>query len=102
MNTVPENWIPFINVHLDEDNRETQLQRGAMPRILEGAPSDQQAIQTRLAMDLVVRALEGKPHPRYVAPRVVVVDRDSIRTFDASSSLPPRGFRPIFSVDDWQ
>ena len=66
------------------------------------APSDQQAIQTRLAMDLVVRAMEGKPYPRHVAPRVVVVDRDSMRTFDASSSLPPRGFRPIFSVDDWQ
>ena len=29
MNTVPEEWIPFIPVHLDGDNRETQLQRAA-------------------------------------------------------------------------
>jgi hypothetical protein len=36
MNTVPENWIPFIPVHVPGDNREIQLQRGAMPRILDG------------------------------------------------------------------
>jgi len=36
MNTVPENWIPFIPVHVPGDTREIQLQRGAMPRILDG------------------------------------------------------------------
>jgi hypothetical protein len=36
MNTVPENWIPFLPVHVPGDNREIQLQRGAMPRILDG------------------------------------------------------------------
>jgi hypothetical protein len=34
--TVPENWIPFIPVHVPGDNREIQLQRGALPRILDG------------------------------------------------------------------
>jgi hypothetical protein len=37
MNTVPENWIPFIPVHVPGGNREIQLQRGAMPRVLDGA-----------------------------------------------------------------
>lgn len=32
MNSVPENWIPFIPVHL-EGNREINLQRASMPRI---------------------------------------------------------------------
>jgi hypothetical protein len=36
MNSVPENWLPFIPVHLENDSREIQLQRAAMPRILEG------------------------------------------------------------------
>ena len=45
-------------------------------------------------MDLLVRALEEKPHPRHVAPRVTVIDRESVRGFDATTSLPPRGFRP--------
>jgi hypothetical protein len=30
MSTVPENWIPFIPVHCDSDNREIQLQRAAI------------------------------------------------------------------------
>jgi hypothetical protein len=33
---VPENWIPVVPVHIEGDNRETQLQRAAMLRILEG------------------------------------------------------------------
>lgn len=36
MNTVPENWIPMIPVHVPGDNREVQLRRGAMLRIMEG------------------------------------------------------------------
>ena len=36
MTSVPEHWIPFIPVHLEGDNREIQLQRAAMPRLLEG------------------------------------------------------------------
>jgi hypothetical protein len=36
MSTVPENWIPFIPVHVPGDTREIQLQRGAMPRVLDG------------------------------------------------------------------
>ena len=36
-NTVPENWIPFISIHLDGQNRAIQLQRASMPRMLDGA-----------------------------------------------------------------
>ncbi|MDR3679518.1 MAG: hypothetical protein P4L41_06090 [Flavipsychrobacter sp.] len=33
--TIPENWIPFIPIHLPLTNRYTHFQRGAMPRILD-------------------------------------------------------------------
>ena len=36
MSSVPENWIPLIPGHVPNDNREVQLQRGAMLRVLEG------------------------------------------------------------------
>ncbi|HEV8444756.1 MAG TPA: hypothetical protein VGQ27_14830 [Steroidobacteraceae bacterium] len=36
MRSVAENWIPFIPTHVDNDNREIQLQRAAMPRLLDG------------------------------------------------------------------
>ena len=38
MTEVPENWIPFIPVHIENSTREIQLRRAAMPRIVEGDP----------------------------------------------------------------
>jgi hypothetical protein len=36
MTTVPEHWIPFVPVHVEQDSREVQLQRASMIRIIEG------------------------------------------------------------------
>jgi hypothetical protein len=36
MTSVAEHWIPFIPVHVPGDNRQVQLQRAAMPRLLQG------------------------------------------------------------------
>jgi hypothetical protein len=47
MNTVPENWIPFIPVHVDNNVREIQLQRAALPRILKGDPNPPEKIRPR-------------------------------------------------------
>jgi len=45
MNSVPENWIPFIPAHVPGDNREIQLQRAAMPRILVGDRTPAEKVQ---------------------------------------------------------
>jgi hypothetical protein len=45
MNSVPENWIPFIPAHVPGDNREIQLQRAAMPRILVGNRTPAEKVQ---------------------------------------------------------
>jgi hypothetical protein len=50
MNSVPENWIPFIPVHVPDSNREVQLQRAAMPRILAGDTSAPQKVQPLTAL----------------------------------------------------
>jgi hypothetical protein len=47
MSTVPENWIPFIPVHMPNNNREIQLQRAALPRIFDGDPNPPAKIQPR-------------------------------------------------------
>ena len=47
MSNVPENWIPFIATHEEDSNRQTRLQRGAMPRVLEGDPEGVQRIKPR-------------------------------------------------------
>lgn len=46
-NRVPENWIPFIPVHKENDNREIQLQRSSMPRIIEGSAAPIRKIKPR-------------------------------------------------------
>ncbi len=50
MNAIPENWIPFIPAHVDNSNREVQLQRAAMPRILEGNPGSPDKIRPRTSL----------------------------------------------------
>jgi hypothetical protein len=50
VNSVPEQWIPFISVHLDGERRETQLQRAAMPRILDGNPGIPKKIEPRTSL----------------------------------------------------
>ncbi len=47
MTSVPEEWIPFIPVHVDGSTRETQLQRAAMPRFLDDAPPPAPPVEPR-------------------------------------------------------
>lgn len=50
VNSVPGNWIPFIPVHLPDSNREIQLQRAAMPRILTGDTQPPRKIEPRTSL----------------------------------------------------
>ncbi len=38
MSSVPENWIPFVPVHIPGDNRSVQLRRAAMPSEVDASP----------------------------------------------------------------
>ncbi len=50
MSSVPENWIPFLPVRVPGSNRQIQLQRAAMPRILEEDPNDPEKIRPRTTL----------------------------------------------------
>ncbi len=50
MNSVPENWIPFIPVHISGNNREVQLQRTAMPRIIENDPEPAKKVRPKTVL----------------------------------------------------
>lgn len=47
MNTAPENWIPLIPVHVPGSNRKIQIQRAALPRIIEGNPAPPEKVEPR-------------------------------------------------------
>ncbi len=76
------------------------VHRGIRRGHILAAPSDCPVLQARIATDVIVRILEGKDYLRHVAPKVIVVDRSNIRTWDSASTLAPRGFRPIFSINE--
>lgn len=50
MTQVPENWIPFIPVHVPGSNREIQLRRAALPRVIEGDPDPPVKVRPRTAL----------------------------------------------------
>jgi hypothetical protein len=61
MNTVPENWIPFLPVHIEASSREIRLQRAAMPRLLGNDPNAFARIRPRTA--LLRKASKPNPIP---------------------------------------
>jgi protein TorT len=77
------------------------------------APTDQMIIQSRIAIDQAVRALEDKGsatggRPEYnnpdrmvehVQPVMFSVTPENIGGFDTSTTLAPKGWTPSFSVD---
>jgi hypothetical protein len=64
MNSVPENWIPFISVHVPGDVRATQLQRAAMPRLLDG-DSHPIPVKVRPRTILLRDGLDATPRSAY-------------------------------------
>lgn len=77
------------------------VHRGIRRGNIIAAPTDLQALQARMSIDLAVRGLEGKLSFKHIGPKVMVVDSNNIKSFDSSTSLPPKGFRPIFSINNW-
>lgn len=63
MTSVPEHWIPFIPVHMENDNREVQLQRAAMLRLIEGDPNPPEKIRPRTI--LMRKGLDEAPRKAY-------------------------------------
>ncbi|MGD8962217.1 MAG: TMAO reductase system periplasmic protein TorT [Desulfobacterales bacterium] len=76
------------------------VDRGIRRGSITAAPSDLTVLQARIAVDVMVRILEKKEYHKHVAPKVAVIDRNNIRTWDSSTTLAPRGFRPIFSINE--
>jgi protein TorT len=77
------------------------------------APTDQMIIQSRIGIDQAIRLLEKKPfatggRPEYnntgrviehVQPVPINVTPDNIKEFDATTTLAPDGWTPVFTVD---
>lgn len=63
------------------------------------APTDSAVIQGRVAIDQAVRILEGKDYAKHVGPKLYVIDKTNIDSFDYPSSLAPADYKPVFNVE---
>jgi protein TorT len=63
------------------------------------APTDSAVVQGRVSIDQAVRILEGKPYLKHVGPKIYVIDKSNINSFDYASSLAPADWKPVFSVN---
>jgi hypothetical protein len=61
MTSVPEHWIPFLPVRVPGSTRDVQLQRAALPRIIEGAAGAPVKVRPRTAL-LREGLEEGDPY----------------------------------------
>lgn len=75
------------------------VHRGIQRDAIVAAPSDVPGLQARLAVDMAVRALEKKPHPKHLSAAIQLIDGKNVGKIDLSGSLAPEGFRPVFSVN---
>jgi len=65
---------------------------------ISAAVSLSSVLQGRIAMDQIVRILEGKDYYKHVGVLLDVIHSGNIKTFDRSSTLAPNGFRTVYSV----
>lgn len=56
-------------------------------------------IQGRIAMDQIVRILEGKAYHQHVGVKLKVVHMGNLKDFDRTTTLAPNGFKTIYSVN---
>ncbi|MGA2894041.1 MAG: TMAO reductase system periplasmic protein TorT [Xanthobacteraceae bacterium] len=63
------------------------------------APTDSAVVQGRVAIDQAVRVLEGKDYLKHVGPKIYVIDKSNISSFDYDSSLAPADWKPVFTVN---
>lgn len=80
MTSVPENWIPFLPVHVPGDIRQIQLQRAAMLRIIEGLPEVKVRPRTSLLREGLDAAQAYFLHEEEVPRAGVVVTQRYQRT----------------------
>ena len=66
-------------------------------RIL-AAPTDFPVVQGRLAIEMAVRAIEGKLTVTHAGPRIEIVTADSVKSIGTNGSLAPASFVPVFAM----
>lgn len=72
--------------------------RGLMRGRILAAPTDSPVMQGRLAVEMAVRAIEGKLETLHAGPKIDVLEPERLADFEMQDSLAPASFVPLFSL----
>jgi protein TorT len=72
--------------------------RGVLRKRIIAAPTDFPVLQGRLAVEMAVRAIEGKLQVRHAGPEIRVVARGAEAAEILEQSLAPASFVPVFEL----
>ena len=87
--------VPIVSYYITI-NVYRAIQRGSILAV----PSDQPALQSSLALDMGVKALEGMPIPKHVSVQFETISKGETPSINLHDSLAPDGFEPIFGVNN--
>lgn len=73
--------------------------RGLMRGRILAAPTDSPVVQGRLAVEMAVRAIEGKLAIRHAGPKIEVLVPEGLPAFQIEDSLAPASFVSVFSLE---
>ena len=74
--------------------------RGIKRHRILAAPTDFAVLQGRLAVELAVRAIEGRLTIRHAGPKIVSLTPANIDAVGTEQSLAPASFVPVFKVSN--
>ncbi|MEX0302108.1 MAG: TMAO reductase system periplasmic protein TorT [Leisingera sp.] len=83
-------------VQIVSDYMTHAVYRGVLRDRIIAAPTDFPVLQGRLAIEMAVRAIEGKLHVKHAGPEIRVFDQDSRGSEVLEQSLAPASFVPVF------
>jgi len=89
-------------VQIVSDYMTHAVYRGVLRGRIIAAPTDSPVLQGRLAVEMAVRAIEGKLRVRHVGPEIRVFDRATLETDVLEQSLAPASFVPVFDFQPQQ
>lgn len=72
--------------------------RGITRQRILAAPTDFPVVQGRLAVEMAVRAIEGKLTVRHAGPRIEIVTPTNVQAIGTEGSLAPASFVPVFTM----
>ncbi len=76
--------------------------RGVIRGRIIAAPTDLPVLQGRLAIEMAVRAIEGKLHIKHAGPKIQIFDQNSLSSGVLEQSLAPASFVPVFDFQPHQ